>query len=162
MQVKRFVAGLAVAILVCLAALSIFSGNLKAKGAGDAPWGFSMSNLDTTCKPCDDFYEFAMGGWMKANPIPGEYSSWGTFTELRDKNLTAMRTILEAASAAVSSSSGVASGKAAASNEQKIGMYYASCMDTTMIEAAGLRPISKELAAIDAVNDRKSLDAVIA
>src|SRR5271154_7579108 len=116
MQVKRFVAGLAVAILVCLAALSIFSGNLKAKGAGDAPWGFSTSNLDTTCKPCDDFYEFAMGGWMKANPIPGEYSTWGTFTELRDKNLTAMRTILEAASA-VGSSSGASSGKAGGSNE---------------------------------------------
>jgi putative endopeptidase len=162
MQVKRFVVGLGVAVLVCLAGLLLLSANLKARNVADAPWGFAMSNLDTTCKPCDDFYEFAMGGWMKANPIPGEYSTWGTFTELRDKNLTAMRTILEAASAAVGSSSGASSGKAGGSNEQKIGMYYASCMDTTAIEAAGLRPIGKELAAIDAISDRKSLDAVIA
>src|SRR5271170_6587321 len=155
MQVKHVVLGLVVAGLACLAALSIFSGNLKARSGGESSWGFSEGNLDKTCKPCDDFYEFAMGGWMKANPIPGEYSNWGTFTELRDKNLTAMRTILEAASAAVSSSGG----KAGGSNEQKIGMYYASCMDTTLIEAAGLRPISKELGAIDTINDRKSLDA---
>jgi putative endopeptidase len=162
MQVKRFVVGLGVAVLVCLAGLLLLSANLKARNVADPPWGFAMSNLDTTCKPCDDFYEFAMGGWMKTNPIPGEYSTWGTFTELRDKNLTAMRTILEAASAAVGSSSGASSGKAGGSNEQKIGMYYASCMDTTAIEAAGLRPIGKELAAIDAISDRKSLDAVIA
>src|SRR5271168_3498052 len=162
MQVKRFVVGLGVAVLICVAGLSIFSGDLKAEGAGDAPWGFSMSNLDTTCKPCDDFYKFAMGGWLKANPIPPEYATWGTFTELRDKNLSAMRTILEAAASAVGSSSGASSGKAGGSNEQKIGMYYASCMDTTAIEAAGLRPIGKELAAIDAISDRKSLHAVIA
>src|SRR5258708_35333196 len=49
-------------------------------------WGFDTANLDKTCKPCDDFYQFAMGGWMKSNPIPPEYSTWGTFTQLADKN----------------------------------------------------------------------------
>src|SRR5215469_11750379 len=67
--------------------------------AADSPagWGFSTANLDRSCKPCDDFYQFAMGGWMKNNPIPAEYSSWGTFTELADKNQQNLRTILEAA-----------------------------------------------------------------
>jgi putative endopeptidase len=153
MQMKRLLAGLVCAALVCVAGLSIFSGKVKAKEAADAPWGFSLGNLDTTCKPCDDFYEFAMGGWMKANPIPPEYATWGTFTELRDQNLTAMRTILEASSKAKAP---------AGSNEQKIGDYYASCMDTTAIEAAGLKPIASELAAIDAISDRKSLDGAIA
>jgi putative endopeptidase len=126
----------------------------SAKPPADAGyWGFNTANFDKTCKPCDDFYQFAMGGWMKANPIPAEYSTWGTFTQLRDNNLTAMRTILEAAAKA---------NAPAGSNEQKIGVFYASCMDTTAIDAAGLKPIATELAAIDAINDRKSLDAAIA
>ncbi len=128
----------------------IFSAALTARA--DASWGFSLANLDKTCKPCEDFYKFAMGGWMKNNPIPPEYPSWGTFTELRDHNLTAMRTILDAA----------ASSKAATgSNEQKIGDFYASCMDTATIDAAGLKPLADELASIDAIKDRKGLDAEI-
>ncbi len=140
--------------LFFLSVLLLFAWHLPAMAAGDAPsWGFSLSNLDRSCKPCDNFYEFAMGSWMKDNPIPAEYSSWGTFTQLRDNNLTAMRTILEAASKA---------NAATGSNEQKIGDFYASCMDTTAIEAAGLEPISGELSAIDAIADRKSLDAAVA
>ncbi len=140
--------------LFFLSVLLLFTSHLPAMAAGDAPsWGFSLSNLDRSCKPCDNFYEFAMGSWMKDNPIPAEYSSWGTFTQLRDNNLTAMRTILEAATKA---------NAATGLNEQKIGDFYASCMDTTAIEAAGLEPISGELRAIDAIADRKSLDAAVA
>src|SRR5277367_6649346 len=152
MRAKRFSLGLGIAVLSCMAALLIFSGHLKARNALDSSWGFSARNLDTTCKPCDNFYQFAMGGWMKDNPIPAEYATWGTFTQLRDSNLSAMRAILEAAAK---------SNAAPGSNEQKIGDFYASCMDTSAIEAAGLKPIAGELAAIDAINDRKSLDAAI-
>ncbi|HEY4950959.1 MAG TPA: M13 family metallopeptidase [Candidatus Acidoferrales bacterium] len=153
MKTNRVFLGIGFAALSCLAVLFFFSDHLKAWSSADSAWGFSARNLDTTCKPCDNFYQFAMGGWMKANPIPAEYSSWGTFTQLRDNNLTAMRTILEAAAK---------SNAAPGSNEQKIGDFYASCMDTSAIEAAGLKPIAGELAAIDAINDRKSLDSVIA
>ena len=140
--------------LIGLAAVLLFSMQFPAKAAGDtASWGFSLSNLDKTCKPCDDFYEFAMGGWMKANPIPAEYPNWGTFTELRDNNLTAMHTLLETAAKASAP---------AASNEQKIGDFYASCMDTAAIDAAGLKAIASELNEIEAINDRKSLNAAIA
>src|ERR1700730_4209376 len=108
--------------LLCLAVPLIFSGDLKARNATASSWGFSLGNLDTTCKPCDDFHEFAMGGWMKANPIPAQYPTWGTFTQLRDNNLAALRPILEAATKADAP---------AGSNEEKIGLFYASCMDTT-------------------------------
>src|ERR1700676_1357729 len=153
MQTNRLLSGLGFAALLCLAVLMIFSGDLRARNATASSWGFSLGNLDRTCKPCDDFHEFAMGGWMKANPIPDEYSTWGTFTQLRDNNLTVMRTILEAATKA---------NAPAGSHEQKIGAFYASCMDTAAIEAAGLKPIGSELAAIDTINDRKSLGATIA
>jgi putative endopeptidase len=140
--------------LFALAALLLVAAHIPAKAAGDtSSWGFSLSNLDKSCKPCDNFYEFAMGGWIKANPIPAEYSSWGTFTQLRDNNLTAMRTILDAAAAAHASNG---------TNEQKIGDFYASCMDTSAIEAAGLKPIAGDLSAINAIKDRASLEAEIA
>src|SRR3984893_14979135 len=129
-------------ILVAVLCFSGFGVLLFASHAADtsSSWGFATTNLDKSCKPCEDFYEFAMGGWMKANPIPAEYATWGTFTQLRDNNLTAMRTILDAAT-----KSHVASG----SNEQKIGAFYASCMDTSAIETVGLKPVEGELAAVN-------------
>src|SRR6202166_4428689 len=97
MKTNRLLSKLVLIALFFLAALLIFSGHLTARDAAASSWGFSTANLDKSCKPCDDFYEFAMGGWMKANPIPAEYPTWGTFTELRDKNLPGMQTILESA-----------------------------------------------------------------
>ena len=144
------------AILVCFMGLTLL---WSAPGVGRAPadtrgtWGFSTGNLDNTCKPCDDFYQFAMGGWMKSNPIPAEYSSWGTFTELSEKNQEAMRTVLEAAEK---------SNAAAGSNEQKIGDLYASCMDTASIDAAGIKPIEGTLAEIAALRDPSQLQPEIA
>ena len=123
----------------------------SAKPAGDASyWGFDTANLDKTCKPCDDFYQFAMGGWMKANPIPPEYSTWGSFSQLLDKNQQNLRQILEAAEKQPA---------AAGSNEQKIGDFYASCMDTTAIDAAGTKPIDAELASIAQMKNEADLQA---
>ncbi len=139
-------------IVAFCAALTISAGSATT-AAGDTSWGFSLKNLDRGCKPCDDFYQFAMGGWMNANTIPAEYSTWGSFTVLRDKNLAGMRTILESA----------ANSKAAAgSNEQKIGDFYSSCMDATAIDAAGSKPLAADLGAVDAIHDRKGLDSEIA
>lgn len=139
--------------LAALALALVLNAHLPARAGDIGSWGFALTNLDRTCKPCDNFYEFAMGGWMKANPIPPEYPTWGTFAQLRDNNLSALRTILEAA------------GKAnapAGSNEQKIGDFYSSCMDTAAIEAAGLKPIAGELSAIEEISDRKELNATVA
>jgi len=152
MKTKRTRLFLSCGVLLAAATLLWLGGQLAISADADAPWGFSLSNLDKTCKPCDNFYQFAMGSWMKANPIPAEYSSWGTFTQLRDNNLAAMKSILEAAALAKAR---------AGSNEQKIGDFYASCMDTSAIEADGLKPLASDLAAIDAISDRKSLDAEI-
>src|SRR5437867_12972921 len=110
---KRFslAAGI-VAFIGILAVGHAGAGFRTLTGAADKPnsWGFDTANLDKTCKPCDDFYQFAMGGWMKANPIPPEYAIWGSFSQLADRNQKNLREILEAAR----------SGKApAGSNEQR-------------------------------------------
>jgi putative endopeptidase len=116
----------------------------------DAPgyWGFDTKNLDRSCKPCDDFFEFAMGGWMKANPVPPEYSTWGSFTVLLDKNQQNLRQILETEENAKAASG---------SNGQKIGDFYASCMDISAVDAAGAKPIEPDMARIAAVKDVASL-----
>jgi putative endopeptidase len=141
-----------------LAVVGVFAVSLAGIGlrgspnAADQPksWGFDTANLDKTCKPCDDFYQFAMGGWMKGNPIPPEYSVWGSFSQLADKNQKNLREILEAAASAKS---------APGSNTQKIGDFYASCMDTAAIDAAGAKPIEPELTQIVAVQTLADLQA---
>jgi putative endopeptidase len=150
---KRFYSAVCILAVVGVLALAITGIGLRASSkAADKPgsWGFDTANLDKTCKPCDDFYQFAMGGWMKANPIPPEYSTFGSFTRLADQNQQNLRQILEDA----------AKTKAApGSNEQKIGDYYAGCMDTAAIDAAGTKPIEPELARIADIKTIAGLQA---
>jgi len=150
---KRFLsAGFILAVVGALAAILAGVRLRASSGAGDNTnsWGFATANFDKTCKPCDDFYQFAMGGWMKTNPIPPEFPTWGTFTQLGDKNQENLRQILEAAESAKA---------APGSNEQKIGDFYASCMDTAAIDSAGTKPIEPELARIAAIKNEADLQA---
>jgi putative endopeptidase len=152
MSKRFFAAGSILAMVVVLAVTLADAGPRASSRAGDktTSWGFDTANLDKTCKPCDDFYQFAMGGWMKSNPIPPEYSSWGTFTQLADKNQQNLRQILEDA---------VSAKAVPGSNEQKIGDFYASCMDSQAIGAAGRSPLDPELARIAAIKSVADLEA---
>src|SRR5438094_4959155 len=87
---------------------------------------FDVKRMDTTCKPCDDFYQFINGNWIKDNPPPPAYSRWGTFQILQEENLKVLRGVLENAAAARQTA-----------NEQIIGSFYASCMNETKIESLG-------------------------
>ena len=150
-MLHRLVSSGILLVAILLSGLVVLGGAAPRPAAADdksPSWGFDTANLDTSCKPCDDFYKFAMGGWRKNHPIPPQYSTWGSFTVLANKNLENLRSVLEAA----------ASAKAApGSNEQKIGDFYASCMDTTAIEAAGTKPIDQELQQIAAINNVSGL-----
>jgi putative endopeptidase len=154
MSRRAFALSLVFAVIACCASLALVDLRASARAA-DSPgyWGFDTANLDKTCKPCDDFFQFAMGGWMKSNPIPPEYSSWGSFTVLLDKNQQALRQILDAAAK---------SSAPAGSNERKIGDFYTSCMDTTAIEAAGIKPIEPELSDIARIANSADLQAEVA
>jgi putative endopeptidase len=145
MVVRRLFATLIVSLLTLAAVFVVFAGSRTSAADDDVAHGFDPANLDRTCKPCDDFYQFAAGGWLKNNPIPTEYSEWGSFITLTEKNQQALRGILEEAAAKTSAAPG--------SNEQKIGDYYASCMDTSASEARGLKPLAPILAEIEAIHD---------
>src|SRR5258707_2196261 len=112
------------------------------------------NNVDPRASPCTDFYQYATGGWRAANPIPPAYPAWGVANILNEKNRDVLHEILEAAA----KNSSVVKG----SNEQKVGDYYASCMDEAKIEAAGLQPMQAEFDLVARVNDQKSLQAEIA
>ena len=148
MMVRRLSATVGLVLLIFAATVVAFAG--RGPGAEDAAGhGFDTGNLDRTCKPCDDFFQFAEGGWTKNNPIPPEYPEWGSFVTLGDKNEKSLHEILEAAAANGASAAG--------SNEQKIGDYYATCMDTKAIEGQGLKPLADDLRKIEGIHDTASL-----
>src|ERR1700722_7381067 len=147
MMLRRMcaMAGLVVAILA--GAAMAFAGGQG--GADDkSKLGFDVANMDTTCRPCDDFYKYINGGWMKKNPIPAQYPAWGPDQIMFERTEARLHDILEAAAA---------NKAAAGSNEQKVGDYYASCMDTKAIDANGYKPIDGYLQKIAAMHDGASL-----
>src|SRR5437773_6726997 len=117
-------------------------------GQGMHP-GLDPANLDTSCAPCQDFYRFANGGWLGRTALPPEYPSYGSFTELVERNNTTLRRIVERLAAT--------SPKAPKTAEQKLGAFYASCMDSSAIERAGSDPLKNELTRIDAIASREGL-----
>jgi putative endopeptidase len=115
---------------------------------------FDTTNLNRSVRACDDFYEFANGGWLKAHPIPAAYSSWGSFTDLSERNNLVVRSVLEDAMKRAPSTNDPST--------KKLGTFYASCMDSTAAETAGITPLKPELARIDAISDRVQLVSEIA
>lgn len=108
----------------------------------------SVPMMDKTCQPCDDFYKYANGNWMKNNTIPATDSSWSRSKEIIQRTQLLLREILEEAAKKTSAPKG--------SSEQLIGAYYAACMDEAKIEAGGakaLEPYLTRIEKIKTVND---------
>jgi endothelin-converting enzyme/putative endopeptidase len=120
---------------------------------GQTPVRFDLTSIDKSADPCVDFYQYACGSWMKNNPIPADQAMWGRFSELADRNREILHQILEEASKP-------APGRDATT--QKIGDYYAACMNETGIDADGLKPIQAELDRIRNLADKPLLAAEIA
>jgi putative endopeptidase len=129
------------AFLLSLAAFIPFTVNAQIPGSG-----VDLNAIDKTVSPCTNFYRYACGTWIKNNPLPSDQSRWNRFNELAAHNEEVERKILEEAAAP---------NLARTPLQQKIGGYYAACMDESAIDRKGVAPLKPTLNRIAAL---KSLD----
>jgi putative endopeptidase len=141
----------AAAFAVCTA---ILPGPMPAQQPSQQPLqampyspSLDVDNLDRSVDPCEDFYKFSCGGWQKNNPIPADQASWSVYAKLGNENQQFLWGILED-DAKVQNRTPV---------QQKVGDYFAACMNTSAIDALGDKPILPELAKIDALKTRAEL-----
>ncbi len=105
-----------------------------------------VNAMDKSADPCVDFYQYSCGGWMKNNPIPADEAGWSVYGKLTDENRQFLWGILEDAAKP---------SPARDATQQKIGDYFAACMNTEAIEKADiapLRPTLNEIAALKSVS----------
>jgi putative endopeptidase len=111
--------------------------------------GFSTNYIDRSVDPAADFYHFACGNWIKANPVPPDKARWGAFDELGQRNWDLLHLLLDAAEADESAP--------AHSPIREVSDFYASAMDTKHIEQLGFAPLQEDFARIDALSSTEGM-----
>ena len=145
------IVALPIAILMSTdARLGAQSSQPPAQPPAASATGVDVAALDKSANPCDDFYQFACGGWIKSHPTPADQPGYGRFNELQDRNNEILKGILEEAAKPGSPA-----------DMRKIGDYYSSCMDESGIEAKGTAPLAADLKRVDAIADKANIPAVV-
>ncbi len=146
----------AVAVIVLPVAmlLSAEGARLRAQDVTPQPMasrsGIDLTALDRTASPCENFYQFACGGWMANHPAPPDQPRYGRFEELQDRNNAILRDIVEDAAK-----------PAAAPELRQVGDYYAGCMAEPAIEARGTEPLAPDLARVAAIKAKAEIPGVV-
>ncbi len=112
-----------------------------------------LPSMDRSVKPCDDFYQYSCGGWIKSNPIPPGEARWDVYSKLGEENQRFLWGILEQAAKVSPDRS---------TSEQKIGDFFSACMDEQATNAAGAGPLKNHLASIASMKSTYDLPVAIA
>jgi len=144
MKIKSFSA-----IAIALLAVGVSCKQAEKKGTG-----IDRANIDTTISPSHDFFHFANGNFIKANPIPADQVRWGSFSILAENNKQVLHNIIEDAAKEKKAEKG--------SPAQLVGDFYYSAMDTATIEKLGATPIKGEMDAIGNITDMNGVLGYVA
>lgn len=115
--------------------------------------GLDVKSMDRTADPCVDFYQYTCGGWMKNNPIPSDQAKWSVYNKLTQDNQRYLWGILDDLAKKTS-------GRTA--DQQRIGDYFAACMDEATVDKLGAKPLKPQLDRIAAMASKKALPGVLA
>ncbi|MDE6136323.1 MAG: M13 family metallopeptidase [Muribaculaceae bacterium] len=135
-------------VLVYISTVAVALG-----ASAQTPRGVDRANLDLSVAPGTDFYDYACGGWMKANPLKAEYSRYGTFDQLGELNRSQVRELVAGLDAKTA---------APGSNAQKIADLYAMGMDSTRLNAEGAAAIQADLQRIYGAEREEIVDLMAA
>ena len=111
-----------------------------------------VPSMDRSADPCSDFYQYSCGGWMSRNPIPGDQASWSVYGKLYQDNQRFLWGILDALAHQ-------SAGRSA--NQQKIGDYFASCMDESAVDGRGAQGLDPALQSIASLRDKRELPSLL-
>jgi putative endopeptidase len=112
-----------------------------------------IPSMDPAIDPCENFYLYSCGGWMKKNPIPADQARWNVYGKLTYENQLFLWGLLEEAGKVDTQRT---------PNQQKIGDFFHACMDEAAAQKAGLTPIQSELRQIDELKSLQELPALVA
>ena len=138
--------------VLLIAACGLWSASLPAQQTtGATAANYLNQFVDSSAKPGDDFYKYAVGKWIKDHPIPADERSWGIAKVVQDETYARLQQLSEAAAAHPGDKG---------SSSQKIGDFWYSAMDTAAINRQGITPLRPEFDRIAAIKDREGvLDA---
>jgi putative endopeptidase len=144
-------------LLVCLSLIVGSSSTAQAQSSGEPALPYipslDVSAMDKSIDPCVDLYHYSCGGWQKKNPIPPDQASWSVYGKLYQDNLIFLRGILEQSGPSMPQRDAVT---------QKIGDFYASCMDESAADKRGIAAIQPQLDAIAGLKSVKDMASLIA
>jgi len=118
---------ISVLLVTAIATMTMSAGNLER--------AVDRSNLDPTTAPGENFYQYACGGWMKANPLDPQYARFGTFDQLAENSRSQLKDII----------THLGTGHPRGSIKQKVGDLYAQGMDSLRLNSEGMKPLQSDI-----------------